>query len=205
MSESGAPEQAVILASASPTRRDMLRAAGVPLQVEPAHVDEDEVKTALHADQASALQAAETLAELKAARISARHGAALVIGADQILDCDGRWFDKPADRTMAAAHLQALSGKRHTLATSVCVMRGGTRLWHHNEAAHLTMRSLNDEFIAGYLAATGDDVLSTVGAYRLEGRGAQLFARIEGDFFTILGLPLLPLLENLRAHGVLPT
>lgn len=205
MSQSGAPESGVILASASPTRRDMLRRAGVLLRVEPAHVDEDEVKTALHADSASALQAAETLAELKAARISAKHGPALVIGADQILDCDGRWFDKPVDRTMAAAHLRALSGKRHTLATSVCVMRGGTRLWHHNEAAHLTMRSFGDEFIAGYLAAAGDEVLSTVGAYRLEGLGAQLFARIEGDFFTILGLPLLPVLENLRTHGVLPT
>jgi len=205
MSENGAPEDAVILASASPARRDLLRNAGVHVQVEPAHIDEDQVKTALHADSASALQAAETLAELKAARISAKVGPALVIGADQILDCEGRWFNKPADRAMAAAHLRALSGKRHTLATSVCVMRGGTRLWHHNEAAHLTMRPLDDDFIAGYLAAAGDDVLSTVGAYRLESLGAQLFTHIEGDFFTILGLPLLPVLENLRAHGVLPT
>ncbi len=204
MSESGARESTVILASASRTRQEMLRGAGVPVTVEPAHVDEDGVKAALRADSASAAQAAETLAELKAARISAKHGTALVIGADQILDCDGRWFDKPGDRATAAAHLHALSGKRHTLATSVCVMRGGHRLWHHNEAAHLTMRPFGDAFIAGYLAAAGDEVLGAVGAYRLEDLGAQLFARIEGDFFTILGLPLLPVLENLRGHGVLP-
>jgi septum formation protein len=199
-----ARDSAVILASASPTRRDMLRRAGVPAKIEPANVDEGEVKVALRADSASALQAAETLAEMKATKISAKHGGELVIGADQILDCEGRWFDKPADRPAAAAQLRALSGKRHTLATSVCLMRGGSRLWHHNDSAHLTMRPLGDDFIATYLAAAGDEVLSTVGAYRLEGLGAQLFARIEGDFFTILGLPLLPLLENLRMHGVLP-
>ena len=201
--EGNARVPAVILASASPTRRDMLRSAGVSVTVEPAHIDEAEVKAALRADSASALQAAETLAELKAAKISARHGTDLVIGADQILECQGRWFDKPADRAAAAAHLRALSGQRHALATGVCLMRGGARLWHHNEAVHLTMRPFGDDFIAAYLAAAGDDVLGSVGAYRLEGLGAQLFVRVEGDFFTVLGLPLLPLLENLRAHGVL--
>ncbi|MHA1599885.1 MAG: Maf family protein [Alphaproteobacteria bacterium] len=203
MIESGAREITVILASASPTRQEILRRAGVHLKIEPAHVDEGEVKMALRADSASALQAAETLAELKAAKVSAKHAAALVIGADQILDCEGRWFDKPPDQITAAAHLRALSGKCHTLATSVCLMRGGTRLWHHNEAAQLTMRPIGEDFIARYLAAAGDEVLSTVGAYRLEGLGAQLFTRIEGDFFTILGLPLLPVLESLRLHGVL--
>lgn len=195
---------AVVLASASPTRYEMLRRAGVPLTVAPASIDEDEVKKALQADSATAMQAAETLAELKATKISGKHNSALVIGADQILECEGRWFDKPTDRVMAAAHLRALSGKRHTLATSVCVVRGGARIWHHNAAAHLTMRPLSDEFIAGYLDAAGDDALSAVGAYHLEGVGAQLFARIEGDFFTILGLPLLPVLDVLRTHGVLP-
>ena len=146
----------------------------------------------------------ETLAELKAAKVSARQGTALVLGADQVLDCEGRWFDKPTDRATAAAHLRALSGKRHTLATSVCLVRNGTRVWHHNEAAHLTMRPLSDDFVASYLDTAGDDVLSAVGAYRLEGTGAQLFARVEGDFFTILGLPLLPVLDVLRTHGVLP-
>ena len=195
---------AVVLASASSIRYEMLRRAGVSLTVAPASIDEDEVKKALQADSATAMQAAETLAELKATKVSGKHNMALVIGADQVLGSEGRWFDKPTDRVMAAAHLRALSGKRHTLATSVCVVRGGTRLWHHNEAAHLTMRPLSDEFIADYLDVAGDDVLSSVGAYHLEGVGAQLFARIEGDFFTILGLPLLPVLDVLRTHGALP-
>lgn len=195
---------AVVLASASPARQEMLRRAGVPLIVAPASVDEAEVKNALRADSASAIQVAETLAELKATRVSAKHGAALVLGADQVLDCAGQWFDKPTDRATAAAHLRLLSGRRHTLATSVCLVRGGARVWHHNAAAHLTMRPLGDEFIAAYLDAAGEDVLRTVGAYRLEALGAQLFARVEGDFFTILGLPLLPVLDILRTHGVVP-
>ncbi len=197
-------ENAVVLASASVTRCEMLRRAGVPVTVAPASVDEDEVKKALQADSATAMQAAETLAELKATRVSAQQGTALVLGADQVLDCEGRWFDKPPDRATAAAHLRALSGKRHTLATSVCLVRGGARVWHYNEAAHLTMRPLSDDFVASYLDAAGDDVLSTVGAYQLEGVGAQLFAHVEGDFFAILGLPLLPVLDVLRTHGVVP-
>lgn len=195
---------AVILASASTTRCELLRHAGVPTTAVPAAIDEDEVKKALQADLATAPQAAETLAELKATKVSAKHGTALVLGADQVLECEGRWFDKPTDKAVAATQLRALSGKRHTLATAVCLMRGGTRLWHRNEVTHLTMRPLSDDFIAGYLDAAGDDVLSTVGAYRLEGVGAQLFARVEGDFFAILGLPLLPVLDILRMHGVLP-
>ena len=196
----------VVLASASVTRCEILRRAGVSLSVTPASIDEDEVKKALRADSdsATAMRAAETLAELKATKVSAKEGAALVLGADQVLDCEGRWFDKPVDRAAAAAQLRALSGKRHTLATSVCLVRGGTRLWHHNEAAHLTMRPLSDDFVASYLDAAGEAVLSAVGAYRLEDTGAQLFAHVEGDFFTILGLPLLPVLDVLRTHGVLP-
>lgn len=194
---------AVILASASQTRQDMLRRAGVPLRVAPAHIDEDEIKTALRAEAASAMQAAETLAEMKAAKISAKHPEALVIGADQILECDGRWFDKPRDLPEAAAHLRVLSGQRHILATGACLMRGRIRLWHRNDAPALTMRSLDDAEIDDYLAAVGTAALTSVGAYQLEGRGAQLFSRIEGDFFTILGLPLLPVLDILREHGVL--
>jgi nucleoside triphosphate pyrophosphatase len=196
-------DPAVILASASQTRQDMLRRAGVPLRVEPAHIDEDGIKAALRAEAASAEQAAETMAEMKAAKISAKHPDALVIGADQILECAGRWFDKPRDLPEAASHLRALAGQRHTLATSVCLMRGRVRLWHCNDAPALTMRALDGDFIDDYLAAVGTAALTGVGAYQLEGRGAQLFARIEGDFFTILGLPLLPVLDILREHGVL--
>lgn len=196
--------QEVVLASASRSRRDMLRRAGVPLHVDPAGVDEDEVKASLRVEGARAEQAAETLAELKAQQVSRRHPQRLVIGADQMLDCEGRWFDKPTDRTAAAAHLRALGGKTHTLATAACVLRDGSRIWHHVAVARLTMRPLSDPFIEAYLDAVGDDALASVGAYQLEGLGVQLFARVDGDFFTILGLPLLPLLGFLRGHGVVP-
>ena len=200
----GSGAQEVVLASASRPRRDMLLRAGVRLRVDPAGVDEDEVKASLRIEGARAEQAAETLAELKAQQVSRRHPRHLVIGADQILDCDGRWFDKPPDRAAAAGHLRALSGKTHGLATAACVLREGTRIWHHVAVARLTMRPLNDAFIDAYLDAVGDDVLASVGAYQLEGLGVQLFSRVDGDFFTVLGLPLLPLLGFLRGHGVVP-
>lgn len=194
----------VVLASASPSRRMLLARAGVAVVTDVAHVDEAEMKASLRADGATAAQAAETLAELKAQHVTRRHRGALVIGADQILDCDGEWFDKPADRAQAAAHLRALSGRRHVLATSVCVVRDGTLLWHHTAAAGLEMRALDEAFIERYLTTAGDAVLASVGAYQIEGLGVHLFARIDGEFFTILGLPLLPLLAFLREHGAVP-
>ncbi len=193
---------AVVLASASRARLELLLRAGVTASAEPARVDEQEVRASLRLEKADVEDAAETLAELKARKVSRHASDALVIGADQILDCDGAWFDKPPDRVRAAADLHALSGKRHSLATAVCVVRDGARLWHHRESARLTMRPLGDAFIETYLDAIGEDALASVGAYQLEGLGAQLFSRIEGDYFTILGLPLLPLLEFLRNHGV---
>jgi septum formation protein len=198
--EREAPE--VVLASASRSRLELLRRAGLNLRAEPARVDESEVKASLRAEQADAAAAAETLAELKANKVSLRAPGALVIGADQILECEGRWFDKPPDRTAAAAHLRALGGKTHALATAVCVVRDGVRIWHHREAPRLTMRPLDGAFIESYLDAAGPGVLETVGAYRLEDLGAQLFTQVSGDYFTILGLPLLPLLGFLREHGV---
>lgn len=194
----------VVLASASPSRRRLLEDAGVEVVVDPAPVDETDVKEALRAEGANALQVAETLAELKARHVSRRHPAALVIGADQMLVCEQAWFDKPDDMAQAAEHLGRLSGKRHELLTAVSVMRGGEVLWHHNDSARLTMRPLSDGFIADYLAAIGTAALQSVGVYQLEGRGAQLFQKVEGDFFTILGLPLLPLLDFLRNHEVVP-
>ncbi len=194
----------LILASGSSSRRSLLTNAGVDFEVEVANVDEDEVKLSLKAERATAAQCAETLAELKAQRISRRHAGALVIGADQMLDCNGVWFDKPEDLEHAAAHLTALSGKEHQLLSAVCVVRDGQRLWHHNEVSRLTMRALSDDFIRDYLAAVGEEALKSVGAYQLEGRGAQLFASIKGDYFSILGLPLLPLLSFLRGHGAVP-
>ncbi len=199
-----APPPPVILASASPSRRALLENAGVPFAVEAAPVDEAEVKLALKAEQAPAAAAAETLAELKALHVSRRQPGALVIGADQMLECEGVWFDKPDSLAAARAQLEQLSGKSHSLIASVCVLKGGQRLWHHNEGARLQMRSLSPAFLDYYLNEVGEAAMSSVGAYHLEGLGAQLFHRVQGDYFTVLGLPLLPLLEFLRNHGVVP-
>ena len=201
-SESDLP--VIVLASASRSRSAMLSAAGVTFVTDPAGVDEDEVKRALAAEQAAPMEIAETLAELKAQQVSRRHPGAIVIGADQVLECNGMLFDKPIDRAHAEGHLRALRGKSHRLHASVCAVRDGGYLWHRNESAELAMRQLSDGFIDDYLTAVGDDALLSVGAYQLEGRGAQLFSLVEGDFFTILGMPLLPLLEFLREQRALP-
>ena len=194
----------LVLASASPTRARLLRAAGVPFHVDAPSVDEAEAKRSLEAEGADGAAIAEALAELKARRVARRHPGALVLGADQILECDGRRFDKPADRTVAAAQLRALAGREHELVSAAVVMRDETRLWHAVDRARLRMRPLGDAAIAAYLDRAGEAALGSVGAYQLEGLGAQLFAAVEGDFFTILGLPLLPLLDFLRGHGVVP-
>jgi len=200
--EEGVPP--VILASGSATRAKLLTAVGLSIARETAAVDESEVKAALKAEGASAARVAEALAELKALKVSRRHPGALVIGCDQMLECDRLWFDKPDSIAAARAQLLALSGRDHRLLSSIAVLRDGTRLWHHSESATLTMRRLSDGFLDAYLAAVGDAALASVGAYQLEGPGAQLFARISGDYFAILGLPLLPLLDFLRNHGVVP-
>lgn len=203
MTDARPPDRPVILASASPIRAELLTRAGVTIALGPARIDEDEVKRALRQDQASAEMAAETLAELKAQRVSRRYPGCLVIGCDQMLDCDGVWYDKPVDRAAASQQLETLSGRTHRLISAVVLLRDGARIWHHVETATLTMRSLSPAFMEAYLDAAGRDVLGSVGSYQLEGLGAQLFSRIDGDYFTILGLPLLPLLEMLRQQGVL--
>ncbi|QCO15128.1 Maf-like protein [Azospirillum brasilense] len=193
----------VVLASGSRTRAEMLERAGVRVALAPAAVDEEEIKLAARAEGAPVEDVAEALAELKAQRVTRKHPGALVIGADQMLECEGRWFDKPADRDAARAQLQDLRGKTHRLVSCAVVIRDGERLWHHVDRARLAMRPFSDAFLDSYLNAAGDDVLGSVGAYHLEGMGAQLFHRVDGDFFTILGLPLLPLLGFLRVHGVI--
>ena len=181
----------------------MLLGAGVDIVVDAAAIDEAAVKDSLRGAGAGAAEIAETLAELKAKRISPRHAGQLVLGADQVLDCEGRIFDKPEDAAAARDQLTTLRGRRHRLLSSAVVLRDDVRLWHHTGQAVLTMRDFSDAFLDGYLAAVGPQACESVGAYQLEGRGAQLFAAVSGDYFTILGLPLLPLLDFLRRHGAL--
>jgi septum formation protein len=202
---SGPEPVAVVLASASSSRKALLTSAGVGFETRPAHIDEDEIKRSLQGEGMNAGNGATMLAEMKAQRISAVAPGALVIGADQILVCSGKWFDKPTDMDEARDHLRVLRGRSHELATSAVIVRDGRRIWHHAEKPKLTMRPFTDSFIDDYLARAGDGILSSVGAYHLEGLGAQLFSRIDGDYFSILGMPLLPLLAILREHGVVGT
>lgn len=195
----------IILASQSAARRAMLSAAGVTHEARPAHIDEDSLTTALVAEAASADRIADALAELKAAKISRGTPAALVIGADSVLvDAKGNLLAKPETRARAADQLRLLSGTTHRLVSAVVVAEAGTPVWRAAAAARLTMRPLSDAFIDAYLDAEGEAVLGCVGTYRIEALGAQLFTRIDGDHFTIRGLPLLALLDYLRVRGRLP-
>ena len=193
----------IILASASAARKAMLARAGVCVTAVPAPIDEAACKRSLKAGGADAAQVADTLAEMKAIRLSRKYPNALVIAADQMLDCGGVWFDKPQDRDQAYAQLRALRNKRHTLISAAVVFKASGRLWGATDQAHLEMRLFTDAFLNAYLDQAGQAVLGSVGAYQLEGLGAQLFKKIDGDYFTVLGLPLLPLLGFLRDHGVL--
>jgi septum formation protein len=194
----------VILASASASRARLLAAAGIMLEQRPAAVDEDAIREALRAEGATPADAAIELAELKAGRVASQASAAvIVLGADQILSCEDRWFAKPLDLAEARAQLEALAGRRHELATAVVAFRGGARIWHSVTVARLWLRPCSSAFLDDYLAAIGEQALGSVGAYQIEGPAVQLFARVEGDQFAIQGLPLLEVLEFLRAQGVL--
>lgn len=191
----------LVLASASAARARLLREAGVEFAVEPADIDETAVKISCRGGEPMAC--AQALAAAKARAISARHPDALVIGADQILAAGGEWFDKPADLAAARAQLRALRGRTHSLATSVCVCLGSAVRWRWGSEPRLTMRDFSDGFLDSYIAAEGAVLLGSVGAYRLEAVGVQLFAAVEGDHFTIQGLPLIELLAYLREAGAL--
>jgi septum formation protein len=193
----------LILASASNSRAAMLRQAGLDFDIRPARVDEEEIKLSLKGDGVSLRDTATALAELKAHRISSAEPQDFIIAADSMVACDGRWYDKPTDMSEARAHLQSLRGKTHELVSAAALARCGSVIWRHAESARLTMRDFSDDFLDAYLAQAGEAVLSCVGCYQLEGLGVQLFSRIQGDFFTILGLPLLPLLDILRENKVL--
>jgi septum formation protein len=195
---------AVTLASGSASRRALLAAAGVAADAVSPNVDEEAYRTAMRADGLPVRDQAMQLAEMKALRVSqSRTG--LVIGGDQMLALGDEAFDKPRDLAEAKSHLTRLSGKSHTLETAIVVCEDGRPVWRHLARPKLTMRTLSPEFIEDYTARCGSALLTTVGAYQLEGLGAQLFTRIEGDYFSILGLPLLPLLDYLRTRKVLTT
>lgn len=197
--------ESLILASASRTRAALLREAGVRFEIAAARIDEEEVKLALLAERAGGNAVAETLAELKAMNVSRRHPGRLVLGADQVLECDGRLFDKPRDRGEARTQLQELRGRSHSLITCAVMCRDEHRLWHNTSQARLTVRAFSDAFLDEYLKAIGDTALWGPGAYQIEGLGAQIFAQVEGDYFTILGLPLVPVLDYLRTQKLLGT
>ena len=194
---------AIILASGSASRRALLRGAGVNAETVPPLIDENAAKLAMRDEGLSVRDQAMQLAELKAQKVSASHPG-LVIGGDQMLALGDEAFDKPRDLDGARAHLRRLSGQAHTLETAIAIAEDGQLVWRHLARPKMTMRHLSDTFIETYVETCGDALLTTVGAYQLEGRGAQLFSRIEGDYFSILGLPLLPLLDYLRTRGVLP-
>lgn len=198
-----AAEPRVILASGSATRRALLEAAGLHFTAEPAAVDEAAIKESAQAEGLKPADAALLLADSKAMRVARRAPEALVIGADQLLVCEGRWYDKPPGVAAARTQLESLRGRTHELVTACVCWRHGARIWQEVAVPRLAMRAFSDRFLDEYLEAEGAHVTSSVGAYRLEGLGVHLFARISGEHAAILGLPLLALLGFLRQHGVL--
>ncbi|MGY8990427.1 MAG: Maf family protein [Rhodospirillales bacterium] len=201
----------LVLASASSARALVLERAGLTFKRDPADIDEsiikqhyqDQEKDAPNLALNHAEAAAQALANAKALAISPRHPTAQVIGADQMLVCNGRWFDKPANLSEAREHLKALRGQTHELISAICIAVNDKIVWQHVESTQLTMLSFSDAFLETYLERSGSEVLESVGVYRLEGLGPQLFSEIDGNYFAILGLPLLPLLSYLRDIGVI--
>lgn len=191
----------LVLASGSAARRRLLEAAGLTFEVDAPRVDEEAAKASLRAEGLRPRDQADALAELKALSVS-RSRPGFVIGADQMLALGDQVFDKPKDATEAREHLLRLRGQTHELITAAVVAREGAIIWRHIDTPKLKMRAFSDAFLDDYLARAGDGVLRSVGAYQLEGLGAQLFERVDGDYFSVLGLQLLPLLAFLREHGI---
>lgn len=193
----------LLLASASQTRIDMLRAAGVEIRAEAARIDEDQVRRALEAEGAHSRDVADALAEMKAAKLSDRYPEAFVLGADQVLDFKGRIYAKPEIPDEARDQLRALRGQTHKLLSAAVLYQGGQPQWRHVGEARLTMRDFSDAYLEDYLDRNWDRIRHSVGGYRLEEEGVRLFSSISGDHFTILGLPLLPLLSYLAQRGII--
>lgn len=194
----------ILLASTSVIRASLLRNAGLQISTHPARIDEASVRAALEAAGATPRDLADTLAEMKAERLAFRYPDALVIGCDQVLEFQGRVFGKPSDTADLRAQLLSLRGKSHQLLSAVVVFDEGRPVWRHVGRARLTMRQFSDDWLEDYVSRNGTDLLTSVGGYKLESEGVRLFSRIEGDYFTILGLPLLPLLDWLTVRGTIP-
>ena len=194
----------LVLASGSASRRAMLEAAGVAFDIDPANVDEDAAKASLMAAGTSGRNTADALAQLKALKVSGRNPQALVLGSDSVVELDdGSLLDKPVSRDEADEHLRRLSGRRHRLHSAAVIAEDGRPVWRDVDTATLVVRPLSEAFIATYLDAEWPAIAECVGCFRIEGAGAQLFVDIDGSHFTILGLPLLPVLDYLRVRGVL--
>lgn len=193
----------LVLASQSASRRAMLAAAGVPFAAVAAHVDEAAAKVAMA--HLPARDLADALAELKALKVGSTHPQALVLGSDSVVAlADGTLLDKPGSREEAADHLRRMAGRHHDLWSAAVIVEQGRVVWRHVEAARMQVRALSEAFIESYLDAEWPTIAGCVGCYRIEGPGVQLFAQVKGSQFTILGLPLLPVLDYLRTRSVLP-
>jgi septum formation protein len=180
-----------------------LNNAGIPVIVNPASIDESAVKKDMRRQGLPVESVAIELAARKAHAVAAAHPGALVIGADQILEAAGAWLDKPGDRAAAERQLTSLAGRTHRLVSGAAIVQDGHEIWRHADTVTMHMRALSPAFISSYLDRVGDAATTSVGAYQIENLGAQLFNRIDGDFFTVLGLPLLPLLAFLRQRGII--
>jgi len=199
---SASPEHRLILASKSKSRASVLKAAGLTFDQIGSGVDEDALKDALRAEGASVAKQADLLAETKALKVSISHHG-VVLGCDQMLDLDGVGLDKVDTREAAADVLRRLRGKTHILQSAIVACIDGAPVWRHLSQPRLRVRNFSDAFLEDYLDAIGDAAFESVGCYQIEGRGAQLFDRIDGDYFSILGMPLLPLMQWLRDRGSL--
>jgi len=200
------PETRLILASKSKARHAMLTAAGVAVEAISPNVDEDALKDGLKSEGVTARNLADALAEAKAVRLSQRIGTGMVLGADQVLALeDGTMLDKPTDPADAIAHLKLLSGRKHKLFSAAVIAEQGIPVWRHIDSASLSVRQLSDSFIEQYVESEWAHIRHCVGCYEIEGRGVQLFFAITGGQFTIMGLPLLHLLDYLRIRGILPS